>query len=195
MRVSKETLRSHMEKDRYGDFLLTPAIRPAISPKIIPVNGYRVAYNTGMLKFQISASREKIIGLFISLMKLTGKRPDVFLEVSNYNEERIVSSYLREGMERIVLESHIYGIEEILLGNGFVSIGIRGSTTEVCLDSHKLISVYTNRPASTARIIKRNGIPYIPSLEFFCEEAGHFHADFEGLMEGFLSFAREIEAE
>lgn len=187
-----------MAREKYGDFLLPPGIRPALFSKIIPVNGYRTMLTDdfALLGFQISASKEKIIGLIVDLMSLTGKRPDVRFEVET-TSPGIIFLYVRKGIERIVLESHIYEIEEILLGNGFISINIqnRRGTTRIYLDSHKVINIFTNRPSSTVEILKRNGIPHIPKIKFIYEENGHSHLCPKELMEGFLSFAQRIEAE
>src|SRR3972149_1902440 len=84
-----DELTAHLQIDRYGDFLLTEAIRPSYDVKVTPRPGYRHdTFPDGTNGKEIpvlaaAASRENLFDLFLELLDPLGDRVDVVLESSH----------------------------------------------------------------------------------------------------------------
>ena len=76
--LSEEELETHLAVDRYGDFWLTDAIRPAYDLKVKPRQGFRRDfYHDEETKAKVpvlmaAASREKLFDLFLDLLDPLG---------------------------------------------------------------------------------------------------------------------------
>ena len=80
--VNEPKMADHLQLDRYGDFWLTDAIRPAQGLPIVPRQGYRIdTYRDGRANFSVpvlaaSISREKLFDVFIDLLDPPALVPD-----------------------------------------------------------------------------------------------------------------------
>src|SRR5271166_3343950 len=87
--VNSDDLAAHLLIDRYGDFLLTDAIRPSPAFGVIPRQGYRrdlYRDDDAGLKIPVLAaavSRERLFDLFLELLEPLGPTVDVVLETSH----------------------------------------------------------------------------------------------------------------
>ena len=87
--MSLEKLTAHMGVDRYGDFRLTDAIRPALHVPVVPRQGFRVDVyrdaRAGLCVPVLAAaiSREQLFDIFLALLAPLGDAVDVVLETSH----------------------------------------------------------------------------------------------------------------
>lgn len=83
------TLNAHLQVDRYGDFLLTDAIRPALSVPIIPRAGYRHGtyrdphHRISTPVLGAAVSREGLLDAFLALLEPLGDEVEVVIETSH----------------------------------------------------------------------------------------------------------------
>ena len=91
-RLSEEELESHLKIARYGDFMLTDAVRPSYDLEVKPSRGYRHdTYHDEQSKVDVpvlmaAASEERLFEVFIDLLDPLGMNVDVVLETSHTNE-------------------------------------------------------------------------------------------------------------
>ena len=80
--MNSEKLAAHLRVDRYGDFQLTAAIRPALHVPVVPREGYRRdTYRDAAAKLQVpviaaAVSREKLFDVFLELLQLALAQPN-----------------------------------------------------------------------------------------------------------------------
>jgi hypothetical protein len=69
-RVSEEQLEAHLDVARYGDFVLTDAVRPSYDLQVVPNRGYRhdtyhdAESRSSVPVIMAAASREELFDLF-----------------------------------------------------------------------------------------------------------------------------------
>ena len=87
--VSEEQLEAHLNIARYGNFVLTDAVRPSYDLQVVPQSGYRhdVYQNadTG-IKIPVlmgAVSKESVLDLFFELLDPLGNEVDMVLETSH----------------------------------------------------------------------------------------------------------------
>src|SRR5688572_24270615 len=82
-------LADHLQVDRYGDFVLTEAIRPSIDLQVVPRQAYRRdIFNDQQAGLEIpvlaaSITREQLFEVFLALLEPLGEEVDVVLETSH----------------------------------------------------------------------------------------------------------------
>jgi len=181
--VNPEKLAAHLEVDRYGDFLLTEAIRPSIDVQVIPCQGYRVGtYRDKRSSIDVpvlmaAVSRENLFDVFLQLLDPLGEVVDVVLETSHRTEGSKHQDLLREQIDLPVLKSNCCDFEDLLLNDGCTGVAVidPAGPMEVQFDEHKLLVVYARDLKPFERILRQAGIPRDDRMKFITE-AEHLHS-------------------
>lgn len=185
-RLSNQQLESHLKIVKYGNFLLTDAIRPSFDLKVVPKQGYRHdSYRDAESKSSVpvlmcSITRERVFEVFMDLLEPLGNVVDVVLE-SSHNRQAVGQDDLyREHMDIPVLKSILYDFEELLTHDGCSGIAVLNPRIplEVQFDEHKLIIVYANDLAPFERILDAHGVDCDDRMKFITE-AEHVHSSCE----------------
>jgi hypothetical protein len=181
--VIPQKLAAHLQVDRYGDFLLTEAIRPSLDLQVVPRQGYRVdVYRDPRagLKVPVLAaqlSRECLFDVFLALLDPLGDVVDVVLETSHDSPDNQHRDLLRAGIDLPVLKSHLCDFESLLLHDGCTGVAVIGTTKpmEVQFDEHKLLIVYAHDLAPFDRILRQEEIVRDDRLKLITE-GEHLHS-------------------
>ena len=181
--MNSEKLASHLRVDRYGEFLLTDAIRPALHVPVVPREGFRLdVYRDGPTGFQVpvlaaSVSRERLFDAFLALLAPLGGTVDVVLETSHDSEGAGHRDLFREHIDLPVLMSHFCDFEEVLLNDGCTGVAVisTGEPMEVQFDEHKLLVVYARDLEPFEEILRQLDIPRDDSLKLITE-GEHLHS-------------------
>ncbi len=181
--MSQDRLAAHLLVDRYGDFLLTDAIRPAPDVPVVPRQGFRLDVfrdaKAGIAVPVLAAqvSRERLFDLFLALLGPLGEVVDVVLETSHDSEGDQHQDLLREQIDRPVLESHLCEFEELLLNDGCTGVAVisESAPMEVQFDEHKLLVVYAEDLEPFERILLQFGIDRDDELKLITE-GNHLHS-------------------
>ena len=185
-RLSDEQLEQHLSVDRYGDFLLSQAVRPSFDLKVVPQPGYRHdSYHDPDSKSNVpvlmaAASAENLFDLFIELLDPLGGEVDVVLETSHNREGNGHVDLYREHIDLPVLKSMLYDFEDLLLNDGCTGLAILNPAVpqEVQFDEHKLLIVYGNPLRNFEQILKAHGLTRQEEMKFLTE-AEHVHSSSE----------------
>jgi hypothetical protein len=180
--VSSKKLADHLQVDRYGDFVLTEAIRPSIDLQVVPREGYRRdTYRDRKAGLTIpvlaaSVTREKLFEVFLALLDPLGEEVDVVLETSHDSANARHRDLQRDHIDRPILESYLCEFEELLLNDGCTGVAVIGSNgpMEVQFDEHKLLIVYAHDLVPFERILKEHDIPRDDRLKLITE-GEHLH--------------------
>lgn len=183
MQVTEKAMAEHLQVDRYGDFWLTDAIRPAQSLPIVPRQGYRIdTYRDSKANFSVpvlaaSISREKLFDVFLDLLGPLGDVVDVVLETSHESSGSQHMDLFREAMDRPVLMSHCCDYEDLLMHDGCTGIAVMSTEgpMEVQFDEHKLLVVYAPKLAEFEAVMKEHGIARIDKMKLITE-GEHLHS-------------------
>ncbi len=174
---------AHLLVERYGDFLLTGAVRPGPGVPVMPQEGYRAAvYRDYQHGFRIpvlaaSVSREKLFDVFLSLVEPLGEVVDVVLETSHRSRDGKHRDLRRRGIDAPILASYCCEFEELLTNDGCTGIAIMSDEQpmEVQFDEHKLLMVYAKNLKPFRRILKRFGVPRNDEMKLI-SEGEHVHS-------------------
>ena len=176
-------LSAHLHADRYGDFMLTEAIRPSFDLKITPRAGYRHDrfHDSGMSQdipvLAAAASRENLFELFLELLDPLGEQVDIVLESSHDPDiEGHVDMY-RDEMDLVVLKSLLYDYEELVMKDGYTGIAVLRPDVpmEVQFDEHKLLIAYGQDLTPFEEVLHERRIACNDKLKFITE-AEHVHS-------------------
>jgi hypothetical protein len=181
--VTSEKLAAHLRVDRYGDFRLTDAIRPAPSLPVVPRQGYRrEIYRDadGGLEVPVLAaavSRERLFDLFLDVLGPLGPTVDVVLETSHGSEGGAHRDLFREHIDLPVLKSHFCDFEELLLNDGCAGTAVISAAApmEVQFDEHKLLVVYARDLAPFEGVLRRYGVRRDDRMKLITE-GEHLHS-------------------
>jgi hypothetical protein len=181
--VNKKQMAEHVQVDRYGDFWLTDAIRPARTVPIIPRQGYRIdTYRDDKANFQVpvlaaAVSRERLFDVFLDLLDPLGEVVDIVLETSHDNADNQHMDLFREAMDLPVLKSHCCDFEDLLLNDGCTGIAVMASESpmEIQFDEHKLLVIYAADLKPFIRVIKEYGIVRDDKMKLITE-GEHLHS-------------------
>jgi len=173
----------HLQVDRYGDFLLTEAIRPGPRLPVIPREAFRVeTYRDAALRIAVpvlaaAVSRDKLFDVFLDLVGLLGPVVDVVLETSHDGDGTSHRDLLREQIDLPVLLSHFCEFEDLLLNDGCTGTAIIGSAgpMEVQFDEHKLLVVYARDLEPFERVLWQAGIERDDTMKLITE-GEHLHS-------------------
>jgi hypothetical protein len=189
--VSEDQLEAHLNIARYGNFMLTDAVRPSYDLQVVPRAGYRHDVykdsDTG-IKIPVlmaAASREKVLDLFLDLLDPLGDEVDIVLETSHERQNDHLDLF-RESIDLPVLKSMLYDHEELLLNDGCLGIAVLNPRIpfEVQFDEHKLLIMYGKRLGEFESVLKSYGIECNEEVRFITE-AEHVHSSSEEYFEQF----------
>jgi hypothetical protein len=181
--VSSEPLAAHLRVDRYADFWLTEAIRPAPHLPVVPRQGYRIeVFRDPQAGFQVpvlaaAVSREHLFDLFLELLAPLGESVDVVLETSHHSHGARHRDLYREHIDLPVLMSYCCDFEDLLLNDGCTGLAVISTREpmEVQFDEHKLLVVYARDLKPFQRILRRFGVPRLDNLKLITE-GEHLHS-------------------
>jgi hypothetical protein len=190
--VTAEKLAAHLRVDRYGDFCLTDAIRPAPHLPVIPQQGFRLdVYRDTRAGLEVpvlaaAVSRERLFDVFLALLEPLGETVDVILETSHHSEGATHKDLYREHIDLPVLMSHFCDFEELLLNDGCTGVAVisNGGPMEVQFDEHKLLVVYARDLEPFERILRQFGVSRNDALKLITE-GEHLHSTDPRHVEGF----------
>ena len=181
--MNADKLAAHLRVERYGDFVLTEAIRPALSLPIVPRQGYRRdVYRDANARLEVpvlaaAISREHLFELFLELLEPLGPTVDVVLETSHDSEGGGHKDLLREHIDQPVLASHFYDFEDLLLHDGCTGVAVISNSEpmEVQFDEHKLLVVYARDLRPFEEIFERFGVSRRDDMKLITE-GEHLHS-------------------
>jgi hypothetical protein len=181
--VSPAKLASHLRVDRYGDFLLTDAVRPAPHLPVVPRQGYRRdVYRDDRAGIRVpvlasAASREHLFDLFVALLAPLGEAVDVVLETSHHGDGRSHRDLFREDIDLPVLMSHFCDFEDLLLNDGCTGVAVIAAAgpLEVQFDEHKLLVVYARELEPFEQVFRSFGVARDDGLKLITE-GEHLHS-------------------
>ena len=190
--LSEEQLEAHMKIARYGDFLLTDAVRPSFDLQVVPAAGYRHDVyrdkETGVdiPVLMAAATREQLFDLFLDLMDPLGDEVDVVLETSHDREKRGHDDLYREHIDLPVLKSTLCDFEDMLLDDGCTGVAVLnpGIPLEVQFDEHKLLIMYGQDLSQFEKVLEQWGLPCCDDMRFITE-AEHVHSSSDEMSRGF----------
>jgi hypothetical protein len=190
---------AHLRVDRYGDFWLTDAVRPAPQLSVVPRAGYRIdTYRDPQSRLQVpvlaaAVSRESLFDTFLSLLEPLGQVVDVVLETSHHSQNGGHRDLLREHIDLPVLLSHFCESEDLLLHDGCTGVAVIATTgpMEVQFDEHKLLVVYAHDLESFEHILREAGLPRDDRLKLITE-GEHLHATDPRFLDRFEQFCCRV---
>jgi hypothetical protein len=191
-RLTEEELEAHLGVSRYGDFMLTEAVRPSYDLRVVPSQGYRHdVYHDEQSRSSVpvlmgAASRQELFEVFMDLLDPLGFEVDVVLETSHNREHRGHADLYREHIDLPVLKSILWEYEEMLLNDGCTGIAVLNPSIpqEVQFDEHKLLIVYGSNLQEYERIFGGRGVRCNDQMKFITE-AEHVHSSSEEFCEQF----------
>jgi len=180
--VIPDRLSLHLDIDRYGEFRLTEAIRPAPETPLQPREGYRIdVFRDRLARVRIpmisaAVSAERLFDVFLALIEPLGDVVDVVVESSHDAGLDHHIDLRRDRIDRAVLASHLCDFESLLTHDGCTGIAViaAGKPIEVQFDEHKLFHVYGPELAPFRRVLRSAGVRRRRALPLICE-AEHFH--------------------
>ena len=182
-RLSEEELEAHLGVARYGNFMLTDAVRPSYDLQVVPTQGYRHdAYRdeqsrTNVPVLMAAVSAERLFETFMDLLDPLGGVVDVVLETSHCGDEQGHTDLYREHIDAPVLKSILWEYEDLLVNDGCTGIAVLnpGIPQEIQFDEHKLLIVYGNRLEEFESIYRDHQVRCDDKLKFITE-AEHVHS-------------------
>jgi hypothetical protein len=170
-------------QDRYGDFVLTDAVRPSLDRQVVPRQGYRIeTYKDKKAGFQVpvlaaAVSREQLFDVFLDLLEPLGEVVDAILETSHDRDGNHHLDLYREAIDLPVLKSHCCDYEELLLQDGCTGVAVLSTSgpMEVQFDEHKLLVVYAADLKPFAAVLDSYGVPRDDKLKLITE-GEHLHS-------------------
>jgi hypothetical protein len=191
--VSEDELEAHLSVVRYGDFVLTDAVRPAYDLAVLPSQGYRhdtyrdEESRTSVPVLMAAASTERLFEIFMELLDPLGPEVDVVLETSHDNREsRGHVDLYREHIDLPVLKSILWDFEELILNDGCTGVAVLNPNAprEVQFDEHKLLIVYGEDLAEFEETFERYDVSCDDRMKFITE-AEHVHSSSDQFREQF----------
>ena len=190
--VTPKSIADHLRVERYGDFWLTGAIRPAPKVPIVPRQGYRIeTYKDPKANFQVpvlaaAVSRENLFESFLALLEPLGDMVDVVLETSHDASGSQHLDLFREAIDLPILKSHCCEFEDLLTHDGCTGIAVLSGEDpmEVQFDEHKLLVVYAGDLQPFEILLQELGIYRDDTLKLITE-GEHMHSTDPGYREQF----------
>lgn len=184
--VNLDKLTAHLQVDRYNDFWLTEAVRPALDLPVVPRQGYRLdTYRDDHHRLRVpvlaaAVSRERLFDLFLALLGPVGDVVDVVLETSHETSAGKHLDLYREHIDLPVLSSHFCEFEDLLMHDGCTGVAVIGtdSPVEVQFDEHKLLYVYAKDLKPFQAILEAEGVKQQRKLKLLTE-GEHIHSSDE----------------
>ena len=182
-RLSEEELETHLGIVRYGDFVLTDAVRPSYDLQVVPTQGFRhdvyrdEESRTIVPVLMGAASSQRLFDVFLDLLDPLGQEVDVVLETSHQRDSRGHTDLYRENIDLPVLKSILCEFEDLLLDDGCTGIAVLNPNIplEVQFDEHKLLIVYGQELKPFEGIFRSHGVECRDHMKFVTE-AEHVHS-------------------
>ena len=182
-RVSPDELEAHLSVARYGNFMLTGAVRPSYDLQVVPCQGYRhdvyrdEEHRATVPVLMGAASKEHLFDVFMDMLDPLGQVVDVVLETSHNRQARGHVDLYREHIDMPVLKSTLWDYEDLLVNDGCTGIAVLnpGIPQEVQFDEHKLLICYGNDLSEYERIFASRGVDCDDQMKFITE-AEHVHS-------------------
>ncbi|MBI1903737.1 MAG: hypothetical protein HYS13_21755 [Planctomycetia bacterium] len=198
-RLSEDELEAHLGVARYGDFVLTDAIRPSYDLQVVPKQGFRhdvfrdEESRVSVPVLMASASREYLFDVFLDLLDPLGQEVDVVLETSHHRPSRDHEDLYREHIDLPVLKSILCEHEELLLNDGCCGVAVLnpGVPLEVQFDEHKLLIVYGLDLAAFEEVLRGHRLPCDDAMKFITE-AEHVHSSSDQFSSGFAQLRTDL---
>jgi hypothetical protein len=180
--VNTQDLAVHWQKDCYGEFQLTGAVRPVPGSAIVPREGFRFdVYRDADAGLRVpllaaAVSREKLFDVFLDLLAPLGPAVDVVLETSHETRDHGHRDLFREHIDLPVLMSCFCDFEDLLLNDGCTGVAVISTSApmEVQFDEHKLLVIYGRDLEPAEQILRQHGVPRDNKLKLITE-AEHLH--------------------
>jgi hypothetical protein len=190
--LTQEELEAHLGVARYGNFVLSDAVRPSYDLDIVPSAGFRHdTYRDDQSRANVpvlmaAVSKEKLMETFLSLIEPLGEVVDVVLETSHSKQANGHSDLYREHIDMPILQSTLWNFEDLLINDGCTGIAVLNpsSPQEVQLDEHKLLIVYGEKLRPYENILVDCSVPCREEMKFITE-AEHVHSTSERFAEEF----------
>ncbi|MCO6457827.1 MAG: hypothetical protein J5I93_21180 [Pirellulaceae bacterium] len=181
--LSEEELEAHLGVVRYGNFVLTEAVRPSYDLQVVPQQGFRHdVYHDEQSRTKVpvlmaAASTEVLFELFMELLDPLGDDVDVVLETSHHRDRNGHIDLYREHIDMPVLKSILWEFEDMLLNDGCTGLAVLNPRIpqEVQFDEHKMLIVYGRPLEPFERILAAHRVPCNEQLKFITE-AEHVHS-------------------
>src|SRR5437868_5069179 len=191
-KLSEEELEAHLRVARYGDFVLTDAVRPSYDLQVVPSQGYRHdTYYDEESRARVpvvmaAATHERLFETFMDLLDPLGFEVDVVLETSHNREDRGHLDLYREHIDLPVLKSILWDYEELLTNDGCAGIAVLNphAPQEVQFDEHKLLMVYGASLEAYEKVFAEREVPCNDQMKFITE-AEHVHSSSEEFSQQF----------
>lgn len=190
--LSDDQLQAHLNIARYGNFVLTDAVRPSYDLQVVPQAGYRRdVYQDRESGVQIpvlmaAASRENILDTFFDLLDPLGNEVDIVLETSHEPKVGGHDDLYREHIDLPVLKSILYDFEDLLLDDGCTGIAVLNPRIplEVQFDEHKLLIMYGQDLLDFEAVLADYNLDCSDDLHFITE-AEHVHSSSDEFLRRF----------
>ena len=191
-RLTEEELEAHLGVVRYGDFVLTDAIRPSYDLQVVPSQGYRhdmyrdEENRSSVPVLMGAASNQHLFELFMDLLDPLGTEVDVVLETSHNRQQRGHLDLYREHIDMPVLKSILWEYEDLLLNDGCTGIAVLNPAAplEVQFDEHKLLIVYGEDLQPFEDVFSSRSVACKDQMKFITE-AEHVHSSSDRYMQEF----------
>jgi len=197
--VNADPLAAHLQKNCYGGFTLTDAIRPALGVPVRPREGYRVqVYRDRGARLRLpmlaaAVTADRLFDTFVALLEPLGDVVHAVLESSHGSRTDRHQDFRRNHIDRPVLVSHFYDFEDLLLNDGCTGVAVLSETgpIEVQFDEHKLLYVYARDLAPFRRVLRAMGVRRRKVLPLI-SEAEHLHHSSDAAADRFQQLCLRI---
>jgi hypothetical protein len=190
--LSEAELESHLSVSRYGQFILTGAIRPSYDLQVVPGEGYRHDYyrdqqeQNSVPVLMAAVSGDRLFEVFMDLLDPLGFTVDVVLETSHNRHSRGHTDLYREHIDLPVLKSVLWEYEDLLLNDGCTGLAVLNpdASQEIQFDEHKLLIVYGEQLREFEDVLRQRNVPCEEHIRFVTE-AEHVHSSSEAYAQQF----------
>ena len=181
--LSEEELEAHLGVARYGNFVLTEAVRPSYDLQVVPSQGYRHdSYHDQQNRTRVpvlmaAVSHEHLFETFMDLLDPLGPVVDVVLETSHNRGSNGHTDLYREHIDVPVFKSILWEYEDLLVNDGCTGLAVLNPDVpqEIQFDEHKLLIVYGDQLSPFEKILRGRNVPCDDQLKFITE-AEHVHS-------------------
>jgi len=191
--LGEEELEAHLGVAKYGNFMLTDAVRPSYDLQVVPTQGYRhdcytdEESHTSVPVLMSAVSKEALFETFMDLLDPLGSVVDVVLETSHTRDANGHTDLYREHIDMPVLKSILWDFEDLLLNDGCTGVAVLNPSIpqEIQFDEHKLLIVYGENLGPFEDVLDGRNVNCDDELKFVTE-AEHVHSSSD-------HYAREFE--
>ncbi len=182
-RLSEDELEAHLGVSRYGNFVLTDAVRPSYDLNVVPSAGFRhdvfrdESARQDVPVLMATASREQLFETFMELLDPLGPVVDVVVETSHDYRASGHQDLYREHIDMPILQSILWDFEDMLVNDGCTGIAVLNPSIpqEVQFDEHKLLIVYGKELREYESILIDAYLNCREDMQFITE-AEHVHS-------------------